>query len=366
MKYDVVINGQVLSLPMTGIPRYAWEMMKALDNMDELPFKAAVVVPHNSTVDYDFKHLDLIKIKSFEHDIFYTTKVLKRVASVVWTYITPEKFAKDNEALYVCFASKGPFYKKSLSTMHDIRPITYGEGKLTRQSLSFIAKFYATYKLALRNSKVLVTVSRFQKNEIKRYSNYDNVKVIGCGWEHMNETGTDETVFERYPQIKKGEYYFCVSSIAPHKNFEWIVKNAEKNHQNQYVIVGKTSPNMWGEDTSVFKDNIIWLGFQSDEVVKALLQSAKALVFPSKYEGFGIPPLEALALGTPAIVSDIPVMREIYGDSVSYIDPENPDMSLDIAQTEESIKARAEVLEKHSWKNSAMQWLELIKDNIQR
>lgn len=364
MKYDVVINGKVLESPLNGIPRYAWEVLKAMDEIEDLPYKIALVVTPKVEIDYNFKQIHVVKQRTWNHNIWYTVKGFKRLAAIAWDIEVAEKLAEKNNALYLNFASKGPFYKKSISTIHDIRPITYGEGEITKSSLKFILKFFLTYKLALKNSKLLITVSEFSKEEIRKFSNYENVRVIGCGWEHMESIIPDESIFEKNPQIRKGEYYFSVSSIAPHKNFEWIVKNAAKNPQNQYVIVGRTDPNMWKEDTDDFKGNIIWLGFQSDEIVKALIKSAKALVFPSMYEGFGIPPLEALACGTPAIVADIPVMREIYGDSVSYIDPENPDSILTI-QDKESIASSIEAtLKTYTWKNAAYKWLDIIKEFI--
>ena len=196
-----------------------------------------------------------------------------------------------------------------------------------------------------------------------RYSKVapDRIAVIGNGWEHMSEIVPDESVFEKNG-IRKGEYFLSVSNIAPHKNFEWIVENAASNPDNAYVVVGKAPSQSWGTSTDIFHDNVIYLGYQSDEALKALLCHCKALIFPSQYEGFGIPPLEALACGAKAVVSDIPVMREIYGNAVHYLDPDRPDVSIEELMSGE-LSNPQEVLSKYTWECAAQMWLKLIIDN---
>ena len=82
------------------------------------------------------------------------------------------------------------------------------------------------------------------------------------------------------------------------------------------------------------------------------MKNCKAFLFPSFYEGFGIPPLEAMSTGCPVIVSDIPVMHEIFGDSVHYINPNEPDVNIDkyIQASDDKTKS---ALCKYSWKDSA-------------
>jgi len=116
-------------------------------------------------------------------------------------------------------------------------------------------------------------------------------------------------------------------------------------------------------DLGICLPNVLFLGYISDAYMKWLMGHAKALLFPSRAEGFGIPPLEALALGRPAIVSDIPVLREIYGDTVHYIDPDQGTENLD-ALLEEETADPAPVLEKYSWDRAADKWLALIRERL--
>ena len=90
------------------------------------------------------------------------------------------------------------------------------------------------------------------------------------------------------------------------------------------------------------------------------MKNAKAFIQPSKYEGFGIPPLEALACNAKVIVSDIPVFHEIYGESVYYIDPDQYDVDLNELLMKKIQDNRA-VLQKYTWKNAAKAWYKLLK-----
>ena len=92
-----------------------------------------------------------------------------------------------------------------------------------------------------------------------------------------------------------------------------------------------------------------------------LMQNCKAFLFPSFYEGFGIPPLEAMSTGCQIVVSDIPVMHEIFGDSVHYIDPNSADIDLKelLAQP---VSSTAPILEKYSWEKSAKVLFDCLKE----
>ena len=113
-------------------------------------------------------------------------------------------------------------------------------------------------------------------------------------------------------------------------------------------------------DLSLFSDetdldkasNIRTVGYISDEDMKGLMRHAQAFLFPSIYEGFGIPPLEALSVGTKAVVGRASCLPEIYGDTVYYIDPW--DASVDLpALLAKKVVPPAQVLTKYSWAKTA-------------
>lgn len=348
-KVDVVINGRGLDLPMNGIPRYMREILFYLDTyLDDNSMSIEVVIPENSNVQNQFRNISVVKLKS----------------GILWDYLIAEPYAKKNGALYVNLASKGTFYRHSICTIHDIR-VLREKPRMTCRDIKNRIKIMLSYTLAVRNAKDVVTVSHFSKNELIEYYSLspDKIHVIGNGWEHLKNVQEDETIFDEFPEIVKGVYYFSLGSIAPHKNFKWIIENKKRYPQFQYVVMGKVDTSIW-DDTTEELVEIIYVGYQSDDRMLALMKNAKALVFPSVYEGFGIPPLEALACGVPAIVADIPVMHEIFSDSVYYIDEFDYATDLDQMIENECVTGSADVLGEHSWKRSAEKWFCLIKSRL--
>ncbi|MBR6046449.1 MAG: glycosyltransferase family 4 protein [Ruminococcus sp.] len=340
-----VINGRGLGGSINGIPRYIHETVLALDKVCPDDLQITLVIPEGTDIGMELERINVVSLPNCP----------------AWDYLRAERYAKKQGALYINLGSKGVWYRKSIVNVHDIRPLTLGDGKLTRNSVKTKIKFGISYFLASHRAAMLTTDSKFCKKEILGYSHLDpkKVRVIGAGWEHIERSGRDDTVFGEFGSIRKKEYYLAVSSIAPHKNFSWIVENAKLHPDSQYVIVGKTDPSVWLDETDSFKDNVLYLGYQSDERLTSLLENARALVFPSLYEGFGMPPMEALACGTGAVVSDIEVLREIYGDTVSYIDPKDPSADLG-ALTAKPCASCRELLRNYSWHHTALKWLRLI------
>ena len=116
--------------------------------------------------------------------------------------------------------------------------------------------------------------------------------------------------------------------------------------------------------------NIEYIDDVSDNQLTKLYSNAKMLVFPSFYEGFGLPPLEAMSCGCPVIISDIPVLRELYENSALYINPcsvENIKNAIsnllnDSNLSNSLVKRGLEQSKKYSWKKSANQIIHLIED----
>ncbi len=344
---NIVINGRTLLLPLNGIPRYASEVVKVLDNLANAQLDIEVVLPAGESFDWVYKNIKLVELPQ----------------CAAWDYRQAERYAKRQGALYVNIASKGVLYRNSVATFFDIRPLSYGDGKSTIKTARTKFKFSLSYWLAVHRAKRLVTISAFSESEMLARSKAlaGKTLIAGCGWEHMQYIQPDDQVFLQHPAIQKQSYYLCIGSIAPHKNLAWINENAKLYPQNQYLIVGDTDKRLWSDTVECDSNNVHYVGYQNDARMKALLLGAKALVFPSFYEGFGIPPLEALACGIPAIVSDIPVMREIFGRTVHYLDPTKANLDLEHA-LKEPVDAPDTVLKEHSWSEAGKKWLALLRE----
>jgi glycosyltransferase involved in cell wall biosynthesis len=183
---------------------------------------------------------------------------------------------------------------------------------------------------AVRGAETVVTISETVKGDLVREFALPPGKV------HVIYPWVKETFFLPPPDNKfpvSGEYILYLGLRIAHKNVEGVIRAflllVDEFPGLKLVIAGGrySTPDMvdrWSVDPRL-KGRLIEITDPSDEEVRRLFGGAKAFVFPSFAEGFGLPPLEAMASGVPVVCSDIPVFREVYGDAVRYVDPTNPD-----------------------------------------
>lgn len=199
------------------------------------------------------------------------------------------------------------------STIHDVIYLDLPQlasrvGRMIRKA--FISR-------ALKKSKGIFTVSEFSKGRISHHFRrtppltvcYNGIKPI---FEQV-----------RLRPGKDGGYFLYLGNVKPHKGLRTLLEAymmaRAKGCERKLVIVGEYSSFKTGEedllaDADNEKKIITFTGKISDNELIDVIINAAALVQPSEYEGFGIPPLEAMSLGTPCIISDIPVFKELYAD----------------------------------------------------
>jgi glycosyltransferase involved in cell wall biosynthesis len=167
---------------------------------------------------------------------------------------------------------------------------------------------------------------------------------------------------------------FAVSSLATHKNFGLVVEALGKleNPPFDIAIAGGANARVFGNSGILNSPNIKWLGYVSDEELRALYESAMCFVFPSIYEGFGIPPLEAMNCGCPVLASHAASIPEVCGDAALYFNPNDADelaaLLLRVSKDEElraefSRKGLARAQE-FSWENAARQILDVCRETF--
>ena len=354
MKY--VINGSFLIERLAGVQRYAYEITKRLDKLVN-GLDIEILVP-----DED---VELSEKDSYEQ-LFDNIKIvhLGSGGGKRWEQSTYADYLKNNNAKGINLCNSYPLKSKGgIVCIHDICFKTHKEFFTQPGDWHEILFRRMMYKKAFKSADKIVTVSEFSKKEMLQ--NYTpkkcrNIEVIGNSWQHYDASDVDEGFFDDNPDIKRGEYYFYLSSLAPNKNLNWILTNAKENPDRTYVLSG----NMLGDDSGVTKlKNVIYAGYVTDAQARALMKYCRAFIFPSFYEGFGIPPMEALCMGAKVVVSDIECLREIYGDGVYYIDPYDAHIDIEqILKSDMKIKPASEVLDQYSWDKSAQKMYELIKE----
>ena len=152
-----------------------------------------------------------------------------------------------------------------------------------------------------------------------------------------------------------------MANLLKNKNFPWVLRAAKAKPDAMFAIAGGGSlAEEAGRLGLADLPNVVYLGYVSDGEAKSLMANCRAFLFPTLYEGFGIPPLEAVACGAKQIlVSDTPCMREVYGDCAGYIDLDtNP------GNVDDTTPPQADpqlLLEKYSWEKSAEKLLDILK-----
>lgn len=333
---NIIINGKFITQRVTGVQRYAREIINELDKIVK-DGVIEIVVPQ-----CDIQNLP--KLKNIK------IKQIGKLKGNMWEQISLPLYAIKNNKLILNLCNSSPILKPDIVCIHDI--------KIKARPQDFSKKFLYWYKIMFFNtfkrSKAILTVSEFSKSEINKYYGVspDRIHVIYNGWQHYNSIGFDENTLSKYGLIK-GQYYFAMSSLEPNKNFRWIVETAKNNPNEVFAIAGSVNKDVFNNNfENADIDNVSFLGYVSDEEAKTLMRDCKAFLFPSFYEGFGIPPLEALSAGARAIVSDTACMREIFSSSVAYIDPNKPCRNMSLLNLE-GVDLPEKVLNRFSWSNSA-------------
>ena len=226
---------------------------------------------------------------------------------------------------------------KRVAIIHDVYHLAF------YNSLGLKQKLYAKFMInsAINRSDKVITVSEFSKSEIIKYTSCDpgKLKVIYCGMDDKDlqknlSVDSVQKVKQKYNLPEK--YFLFVSNIKPHKNlknlllaFELFLKN---NKDFKLVVIGKKE-GLITKDAEVIdivekneqlNQNVTFTGYISNVEITGFYKLATALVFPSFYEGFGLPPLEAMICNCPVISSTAASLPEACGDAALYFEPDNP------------------------------------------
>jgi glycosyltransferase involved in cell wall biosynthesis len=358
MKY--IINGNFLYGSVLGVQRYAREITAQLDKkVKDKPYQVEIVMP---SVDIDKTTVFEEKYQAMYENIKIV--VIGGNAGRKWDQVDFNNYVKkfpDAKPIYLC-NEVSLFMKNGIVVVHDIAFKSHPEFFKEPGDWHEIIFRKMMYRKAFKKADAVLTVSEFSKNEILENYKLKNpdITVAGNGWQHFNTDNIDEFIFDKYAtRVKRGNYYFYMASLAPNKNLGWIMENAKNNPECTYVIAGKSL----GDKSDMSKlPNVVYVGYVSDATAKALMKYCKAFLFPSTYEGFGIPPMEALCMGAKIVLGDIPVLHEIYGNVAKYINCNDPATDLNMLVDGWYVNDRSviDLLKKHSWEKSAAKLCECM------
>jgi glycosyltransferase involved in cell wall biosynthesis len=209
--------------------------------------------------------------------------------------------------------------KPSIVSIHDVNPLVFPEWN---HPLS-VAYYKFCFKFAER-ADALVVVSNYSKKEVLEYTEIPEEKI------HVVYNGVDHEIF--YPQEKREKPKFvfsCLSGLGRWKNVGTLIKafhELHRDHDDVELRIGGTGV-MEGELKRLVQQlgvkDVIFEGFVPEEKINEFYNRSDCFVFPSLYEGFGLPILEAMACGVPVISSKAASLPEVGGGAAVYFDPNN-------------------------------------------
>lgn len=307
---------------------------------------------------------------------------LETANKFTWNFWTLPRYLRKNRLDIYLTQYITPFFAprstKIITIIHDISFNFYP------QFIKWMDLFFLKLLIprSLKRADKIVGVSRFTRDEIIKFYKINPEKVE---WMH-NAVSEDflagdiseekiKTVREKYNLPK--EFILYLGTLQPRKNIVALLEaynlNREKLGEIKLVVAGGKGHNF---DKNIdryikkykLKDCVMMPGYIAEEDKAALIKSASIFCFPSFYEGFGIPILEAMSLGVPVIASDIPPHREIAGEAALYF---NPDISGELAGKmvelannhtlkESLVSEESRQVQKFSWQKSAEKMLEIF------
>lgn len=316
----VGINGRFLVAKRTGVQRAAYNLVKTLIEVDRdneyVIFTGAdqVGAPEwnypNVTVVGD----DLRPSESFRNHI--------------WEQVRLPKLAKKyNIDVLHSPANVAPlFYRgKSIIHIHDlcfvVNPQWYSFAFRTVYNLIIP-------RLAKRATKV-ITNSNNSKNDLLQYFNLPAEKVSLVYWAVDDKFSLPPTATDAVSKIRDDDYILYVGSLEPRKNINILIEAYEKLRHDypaiktKLILIGGESPLFATVQLKAreFRDDVVFKGFVTDAELSEYYRRAKLVAYPSLYEGFGLPPLEAMASGAPVVTSYTSSIPEVVGRAAILINP---------------------------------------------
>ncbi|MCK9378742.1 MAG: glycosyltransferase family 4 protein [Candidatus Moranbacteria bacterium] len=276
------------------------------------------------------------------------------------------------------------FYrKKFVITIHDLILVHFPTIRGTTLNPFFYWFKFLSYRLVIKSAitraEKIIAVSKFTKNDIEKHYPQARGKILvtyeACEDFCFIASEEGEKILQKYGIIKP--YLLYVGNAYPHKNLDGLIsaffRLKQKISSLSLVLVGKEDYFYKKIRERVKREDIpgvIFPGFIPDKDLDAVYYSSKAYVFPSLYEGFGLPPLEAMAKGAPVASSNQDCMKEILGDSALFFNGRcQADMEEKMCRICEDSKLRIELVKKgyqqigkYSWKRMGEETLEIYKN----
>lgn len=307
------INGRFLTQPMAGVQRWAIQAAGAIDTLIDSGEYAALkgqieILAPASARDFPLRHIPLRRCGTG--------------SGYFWEQVELPFYARGQFLINCC--SVGPVIKRDqVVVVHDATP--------RARPANFTPRFRMVYNFLiprlLRRSQASVTVSDFSRREIAKWYGADvsDMRVSYVGADHILRVAPDNAILDRLGI--SGRKFFLGVGLSVNKNGAAVAQALRKSGLTDTLLVVTGQPYAWvtAKGGHIIPDGVLPAGYVTDAELRALFEHALAMISPSHYEGFGLPPVEAMLCGCPTIVSNSSAMPEICGDGALQCGPDDVD-----------------------------------------
>jgi glycosyltransferase involved in cell wall biosynthesis len=353
----IAINGRFLTQGMTGVQRFAREITAAADRLmghDAWP-EARLLIP-SSVAQNPFAYLK--------------AEASGQKSGQVWEQWELPKAAKGSFLINLGNTAPLMLGRNQAVVIHDAGVFD------TPESYSFAFRaWYRFLHLALaRTGARILTVSAFSRGRIAAALGIaaDRIGVLPEGGDHMLRIAADADILARH-DLEAGRYALVVGNPAAHKNLTALTSAATILGQRglTLAVAGAADPAVFRAGGGPAADAGLILSRVSDAELRALYENALCLIFPSRYEGFGLPPLEAMTCGCPVVAAHAGAVPEVCAEAALWFDPLRPETLAEAMERlldEEGLAAgmRDAGLKRaatYTWEKAALALLRLVQEN---
>ncbi|MCJ7804276.1 glycosyltransferase family 4 protein [Patescibacteria group bacterium] len=364
----IVIDARLYGLENAGIGRYLINLINQIEKIDKRNHYF-LLLRKKYFEELNFKNKNWQKVLSdyphysFQEQLLLPLQLLKLKPDLV-------HFSHFNVPLF--------WWGKYVVTIHDlIKHESRGMKTTTHLSsvywLKYVVYLFVVW-LTVKKAAKIITPSKFWQEELaKRYAlPKDKIIVTYEGVDEslkpQDKNSENKNILAKY-KIKK-PFVVYTGSLYPHKNVERLAEAVGRLNQNLKLVIICVR-NVFYERFLVkikkmgLSKSVNLVGFVPDEEIAAIYQQAEVFVFPSLWEGFGLPGLEAMGLGLPVLAAKASCLPEIYGEAALYFNPHKTDdlvkkikrVREDKKLREELVRKGLEQVKKYSWEKTAKETL---------
>jgi glycosyltransferase involved in cell wall biosynthesis len=352
------INGRFLAQPVTGVQRYGHEVVRALD--------ALLAGNHPLARDLDLELLMPDGCAVPDLEVIRPRRIAGKFGGQAWEQLLLPSRLEGRGLLSLC--NSGPLsVRRQIVCIHDVNtrafPASY--------SRAFRVLYRVLHPLLGRVARGIATVSHYSAGQLASYgiAHPSRITVAGNGHEHVLRWNAG--CGSPLPPSLAQRTILVVGSPAPHKNIGLVLSLAPKLEAAglHIAVAGMRDGRVFRTGAAApAANNVHWLGRLDDDALAGLMRCSLCLAFPSLAEGFGLPALEAMALGCPVVSSNSASLPEVCGEAALYASPHEPDAWLrqflrlrDDGKLRQDLVARGLVRARHySWRRTAEVYLEAM------